>query len=524
MSTTKASTRRRSTTTDSETIVAEQRGLLIGARIAGGTVGTAAAALVIAAVAFLPLPTAGPDPRTVTVEPAPADQLRVCPGAAMRVGEATGESTDSVFAIGSAATAGEVRSGELTRTRLASADAAAPSRAAPEVLRAAAAEGEQVAGAQSQRVDVSGFHGFAAASCAEPSGSIWLVGGATTVGRSTFVLLSNPTDVPSRVSLSVFGEDGRVAAPGMSGIEVPPNGQRVLSLAGFAPGVQSPIVHVAARGGRVVATLQHSIVRGLDDVGVETVGGGTDPGESLVVPGVRIVDTVGTNRASALSDWQDVGPVIRLIVPGDVEGRATVRVVPETAGSVGTSFEVDLEPGIVTEVPLDSGAPEGGAGEEGEETDAHGLTDGVYTVYVDAEVAVVAGVRASTAVDSGVEPAPDAILDAPDSDLAWFSAAPPLEDETLLVVPAGPSPQVSIVNPTTGAMEVELAPLGGAAPTLVTIPAGTALSVPIASGAYAVSGTNGLSIAVTFAGPGELASFVLAPPRPVAGDIVVHPD
>jgi hypothetical protein len=510
--------------------VADQRGLLIGARIASGTVGAAAAALVIAAVAFLPLPTVGPAPRAVNVEPAPADQLRVCPGAAMRVGDETGESTDSVFAIGAAATGGAVRGGTLERTRLASADAAAASRAAPEVLRAAPAEGELVAGAQSQDVDAPGFHGFAAASCAEPSGSIWLVGGAMTVGRSTFLSLSNPTDVPSRVSLQIFGEDGPVSAPGMSGIEVPANGQRVLSLAGYAPGVQSPIVHVAARGGRVVATLQHSIVRGLDDVGIETVGGGADPSESLVVPGVRIVDTVGTNRASALSDWQDVGPVIRLIVPGDVAGRATVRVVPQTDGAVGTSFALDLEPGTVIEVPLDSGAPEGGAPEggaeegAGEETDAHGLTDGVYTVFVDAEVPVVAGVRASTAVDSGVEPAPDAILDAPDSDLAWFSAAPPLEGETLLVVPAGPSPQLSIANPTADDVEVEVAPLDGAAPTLVTIPAGTAVSVPVAAGSSLLSGTAGLSVAVTFAAPGALASFVLSPPRPVAGDIVVHPD
>jgi hypothetical protein len=510
--------------TGSEMIVAEERGLLIGARIASGTVGAAVAALVIAGVAFLPLPTVGPAPRTVTVEPAPADQLRVCPGAAMRVGDETGESTDSVFAIGTADTAGEARSGELERVRLESADPAASSRAAPQVLRAAAAESELVAGAQSQDVDVPGFRGFAAASCAEPSGSTWLVGGAMSVGRSTFLLLSNPTDVPSRVGLTIFGEDGRVAAPGMSGIEVPPNGQRVLSLAGFAPGVESPIVHVAARGGRVVATLQHSIVRGLDDVGVESVGGGADPSENLVVPGVRIIDRVGTNSASALSDWQDVAPVIRLLAPGDVAGRATVRVVPETEGSVGTSFEVDLEPGLAVELPLDSGAPEGEATDEGEEGDAHGLTDGDYTVYIDAEIPVVAGVRASTAVDSGVEPAPDAILDAPDSDLAWFSAAPPLEGETLLVVPAGPSPQLSVANPTAADVELQIAPLGGAEPTTVTIPAGAALSVPVDAGASLLAGTSGLSIAVTFAAPGKLASFVLAPPRPVAGDIVVHPD
>ncbi|HWH98333.1 MAG TPA: DUF5719 family protein, partial [Pseudolysinimonas sp.] len=396
-----------------------------------------------------------------------------------------------------------------------------------------------VAGAQSQDVDAPDFRGLTASSCAEPTGSIWLVGGAMTVGRSTFLLLANPTDVPSRVSLEIFGEEGRVSAPGMSGIDVPANGQRVLSLAGFAPGVVSPIVHVTARGGRVVATLQQSIVRGLDAVGVETIGGGADPVESLVVPGVRIVDTVGVNRASALADWQDIGSVIRILVPGDAGGAATVRVVPETPGAVGTSFELELEPGTVTEVPLDSGiveggAPDGGAPDGGategtdetsEEDHAHGLEDGVYTVFVDAEVPVVTGVRASTAVDSGVEPAPDAILDAPDSDLAWFAAAPPLDGESLIVVPDGPSPLVSIVNPTTEDVELELTPLSaGAAPSLVAIPAGGALSIAVEPGAYVVSGAQGLSIAVSFAAPGALASFVLSPARPVAGSVVVHPD
>jgi hypothetical protein len=518
--------------TASETIVAEQRaggqrGLVIGARIASGTVAAGVAALVIAGVAFLPVPTFGPEPRTVTVEPAPADQVRVCPGAAMRIGDETGGSADTAFALGAATTAGAVQNGDLERIRLASADVTASAASAPEALRSAPGAGVLIGGAQSQNVEASDFRGLAAASCAEPSGSIWLVGGAMHVGRTTLLVLSNPTDVPSRVTLEMFGEEGPVSAPGMAGIDVPANGQTVLSLAGFAPGVSSPIVHVTARGGRVVATLQQSIVRGLDAVGVETTGGGADPAESLVVPGVRIVDTIGTNRASALADWQDVGPAIRVAAPGDTGGRVTVRVVPETPGSVGTSFVLELEPGTVAEVPLDSGFGEGEvAGDASAETDdVGGLGDGVYTVFVDAEIPVVAGVRASTAVDSGVEPEPDAILDAPDSDLAWFASAPVLDGETLVVVPEGPSPLVSIVNPTRGDVEAELVPLGsGAAPIPVTIPAGGAVSIAVDPGGYVLSGAQELSIAVSFAAPGALASFVVSPARPVAGPLVVHPD
>jgi hypothetical protein len=507
--------------------VAEQRGFLIGARIARGTVGVGAAAAVIAAVAFLPLPTFGPEPRTVTVEPAAGDQVRVCPGAGMRIGDEIGGSADSVFAIDAPSTAGEVEGGELERRRLTSADPDASSRSAPEVLVGPPAGMALIGGAQSQDLDAPDFRGFAAASCAEPSGSIWLVGGATTVGRSTSLSLANQTDVPSRVSLAIFGEEGRISAPGMSGIEVPANGQRVISLAGFAPGVVSPIVHVAARGGRVVATLQHSIVRGLDAVGVETVGAGADPAESLVVPGVRIVDTVGTNRASALADWQDVGPVIRFLVPGETGGRVTVRVVPETAGAVGSSFETEVEPGAVIELPLDAGAIEGGGTEDGEEHDeneAHGIGDGVYTVFVDSDVPVVAAVRASTAVDSGTTPAPDAAPEAPDSDLAWFAAAPPLEIDTVLVVPAGPSPLLSVVNPTTSEVEFDLAPLGGGAARSVTVPPSGSVSVSVDPGSYLLTGTEGLSMAVTFAAGGALASFTLAPPRPVSGEITIHLD
>ena len=514
-------------------VVEPRRGLVIGARIASGVVAAGVAVAVIGVVTFAPFPTLAADPRAVTVEPAPADRVRVCPGGALRLGDASGADADAAFSLGAATHDGAVRDGELERIRLASADPAAPLDAAPELLRVPPADGAQVAGSQTQDVDAPDFRGLTAASCAEPSGSIWLVGGATTVGRSTVVVLVNPSDVPSQVTLRIFGEDGPVSAPGMTGITVAAGGQRVVSLAGFAPGLESPVVHVTARGGRVVAALQQSIVRGLDAVGVETIGGGADPGEALVIPGVRIVDAVGANRASALADWQDVGPVVRIAVPGETAGRVTVRVVPENAGETGhgTSFELDAEPGSVIDIPLDAGAetPDAqapGAQTPGVETDdhEHGLHDGTYTVFVDADVPVVAAVRASTAVDSGVDPAPDAVLSAPPSDLAWFSAAPGLEDSTFFVVPDGPSPLLTIANPTPLEVEVDLVVSHSGEGSTVVVPAGSAVSVSVAPGGYVLSGAAGLSVAVTFAAPGALAAFVLAPDRPVAGPLVVHPD
>ena len=508
--------------------MAERRGLVLGARIASGTVAAGIAVAAIAAVALLPLPSSTATPRTVEVTPAPADQVRVCPGAAVRLGDVSGADADQAFVIGAPTVEAAVADGDLERSRLASDDDTAAAAAAPEVLRVPPPEDALVGGAQTQDVDAPDFRGLAAEACAEPTGSAWLVGGATTVGRSTFLVLANPTEVDARVTLQIFGEEGPVSAPGLAGILVPAGAQRVLSLAGFAPGLSSPVVHVTARGGRVVASLQQSIVRGLDAVGVESIGAGADPATALVVPGVRLVDTVGTTRATALVDWQDVVPVVRLGVPGDADGTVTVRVVPEGGDAIGTSFELAVAAGEVADVPLDAAVEEGahapdeeGAGEE----HAHGLVDGVYTVFVDADVPVVAAVRASTAADVPTATSDiDTLATAPPSDLAWFAAAPALDGGAVLAVPPGPAPLVSIANPTAETVEVELAPLGGGDPVLVTVPAGGAATLGVAPGSYRLGGSEGLAVAVSYAAVGRLASFTLAPDRPVAGAVVVHPD
>jgi hypothetical protein len=155
--------------------------------------------------------------------------------------------------------------------------------------------------------------------------------------------------------------------------------------------------------------------------------------------------------------------------------------------------------------------------------DVHGLQDGLYTVFVDADQPIVAGVRASTAVDSGQDAGPDQVLSAPPSDVAWFSAAPALDDSGLVVIPAGPSPMLTIGNPTATDIELSLTPAAGGAPEVVSVPAGGSVALPVAAGGYRLDAAAGVSVGVSFAASGALASFVVSPPRPVAGPIVVHP-
>ncbi|MFW8745689.1 DUF5719 family protein, partial [Mesorhizobium japonicum] len=154
-----------------------------------------------------------------------------------------------------------------------------------------------LAGAQSQIAAADDESGLAAAACAEPSGSTWLVGGATTTGRTTLLTLANPTQVDATVTLAIFGEKGVVQAPGLSGIVVTAGAQRVIPLAGFAPDLASPAIHVTARGGRIVASLQQSTVRGLDAGGVDLVGATADPSTSLRIPGIRVLGAAAVAQA-----------------------------------------------------------------------------------------------------------------------------------------------------------------------------------------------------------------------------------
>ena len=494
--------------------VSARRVALLSLRLVAGTVALVAAAATIAAVGLAPIPTGGVAPVDLTVSPDPADELRVCAGSALRLGDESGANADVPEAIGVPSVRSAALDADLDSSSIGTTDAGTGgTTAAPEVLRIAPSAGSEVAGAQSQVVDAANFHGFSAAACAEPSGSIWLAGGATTVGRTSILTLSNPTAVTAEVSLQIFGEDGEVDAPGMAGIDVPAGTQRVLSLAGFAPGLVSPVVHVEARGGQVVAYLQQSIVRGLDATGVDLVDAAPDPATDLTFPGVRVFDAIGVNRALSLDDWDDVVPVVRILNPGSEPTEVTVSVTPLDPALDGTSFPVQADPGVVTEVGLDSGA---------EAESGVALADGMYTVTMSADLPIVGGVRVSAASDIG-EVDTDAPIEAPASDLAWYTAAPGLADDTLVTIAPGPDPTLAAVNAGSTEVSLLLEAQGGADITLV-VPAGGAASTPVVAGTtYVLRDPSGLFVAVSYASDDRMAAYPVTSARPVSGPIVIRP-
>jgi hypothetical protein len=485
---------------------------IISLRVVRGLAGMAAAAAVIAAVGLVPLPTIGITPLASTVEPKPADLLAVCPGAVVRLGDETGANAGRAFPVGTPEVTVVSDGGTPSRTPLASDTEGGGSAQAPTLVRLAPSDDAVLAAAQSQSLDKGGLHGLAAAGCAEPTSSAWLVGGATTVGRTTVLLLANPTEVEAEVEVSMWGESGAVTAPGMKGITVPAGGQRVLALSGFAPDLVSPIVHVEARGGQVVAALQASVTRVLDPGGLDLVSAGAAPARELVIPAVRIADAEGVASSLGFEGYEDLEAVVRIGNPGDATATVEVSVVSTTEGGPATSFQLQVPPGQVSDTSLATALPLG----------AEPFTDGSYTVTLRADLPVVAGVRTSTI------PAPttgaDGELQPGGADLAWFASASGLTNESTIAVAHAPGAVLVAASTDGAAHTLTLTPVDGGEDISVDVPAtgSTATRLDGDTG-YLLRGAEGVAAGLSFAGTGRLAGYPLVAPRAADSPIVIRP-
>lgn len=455
---------------------------------------------VLAAAVLVPWPEHRAVAPSSLVQPAESRQLRVCPGPLLTLGEdPTAATTISSVGRADIVSAAEPPDAVLEETPLtAPGNPLAGEDGTPVAIAAepGAVAAGMLAGAQSQDIATETLAGFASTACGEAVAESWLVAGATSLGRSGLVLLSNPTAVAATVDVRVTGETGVVDAPSALDLIVPPGSQRVLSLAGLAPNLASPVVQVTSTGGAIAASLEHSVVVGLAPAGIELTGPTAAPATSQVIPGLVVPQAGGVASSEDHADGDD-HPAVRLFAPGEDTVDVSIGVVPES-GSGGSTIDATLEPGRVVDVPL-------------------GLLDaGTYTIRVEADAPVVAAARATVGGAAGQTDA-----SAP-SDLAWTVATAPLLDSAVVAVPPGPSPTLHLVNPGGAAADVTMT-IDGTERTVAVPPAG-ATSVRLAAGASVVlEGTEGLHASVSFAGADELASFGVQPPGPLDSPIRVYP-
>lgn len=485
-------------------------GLFVGARIVSGLIAVSVMAATVGGAALLPLPTLGGTVRAELVEPEPVGQTRVCAGPALRLGADDGTDATHANSIGEpdlrfTATTGTPQRGTLASTD--STNGAPPHRIdlAPDPAGAA-----PLAASQSQAVSTGGLTGFAATECAKPSSDTWLVGGSTTTGRTALLTLANPSTVESTVTLELYTENGPVTTTGLEGIVVPIGGQRILSIAGFAPDATSIAVRVRSTGGAVVAHLQHSVTRVLTPGGVDIADAGSGPATTAVIPGFVVEAHAAIENIGIGGDNHDLATIVRLLAPGDTDADATMtlRPTPGTAEPVIEDGEkltpetvvvpIELKAGTVTDIPFDH------------------LLDGSYTITIDSTEPIVAAARSSLIGETETDTTDAA------TDFAWFATAPPLEGTALVSVAPGPGTVLHLVNPTPDPVRADIHAAAGAS-TATDVPAGGAIAVPVtAGGNYTITGFATLHISVSYTGDGALASFGVTGPLPLASAITVY--
>lgn len=468
----------------------------------GGIIGVGAIVLGVSAAVLVDWPSVVLTPSSVLVTPQPSEQMRVCPGPLLDLAENSGQA-QSVTSVGTPATvtaATDPTQGVSTLrpdlSELAAPDDTRGARdGAPQLIRVPVEKGTNVAplvaGSQSQAVATETLSGFAAASCAEASSDAWLVGGSTDIGRTTLVLLSNPTTVVATVGLSVYGETGLIDAPGSTGILVQPGSQRVVSLAGLAPNLKSPVVHVQSQGGQVVASLQQSLISGIVPQGVDMIGATRSPALTQTIAGVSVTSPPAANPTAESDELQDGAASVRILVPGDTAATVQVGAIGEGGARTGTSIQVQVPAGVATEVPL------------------AGLAPGGYAVNIESDQPFVAAATATTTSDTG-------------KDFAWFVSSEPLVGDFLVTAAPGPAPTLHLVNTATSDEVLSVQGESGA-PVSVSVAAGEAVAVPVAqSGTYLVSDATAIVAAVGYLAPGQLASFTVRPAGPLASPIAVY--
>jgi hypothetical protein len=444
----------------------------LGGRTAAGVAGLAATAAVLGAVFTLPLSTAHAQPASRVVRPVPATATVACPGPLLTM------SSDSAATQLSPEGKPNVISGGSEQS-----PASVPlsvqdvSGAHPAAFHTPASDGHEplLAGATSLAVDTSELRGLAAANCASPGFDEWLVGGATSLGQTTLVVLSNPGDVAATVKIDSYFEQGLAAGAGGNGVLVQPHTQRVVPLSGLVPNASATIVHVTSTGGTVSAELQQAAISGVTPQGADWAGPAAAPAKRLVVPGVVVA-----GAASGAADSDDAGvPALRVMPVGDKDAKLSIGARPESGSAGGQAVSVTVSHGMVSEVPLDK------------------LGKGTFTVTVDSSAPVVAAVR-SSATDAKAG-----------TDFAWYAAADRLTGAAAIPIAPGPNGYLHLVNTSDSAVTLKLDGPGGGQ---VSVPAGASASRPISSrGVLTTGDAHGLYVGVGYSGAGQLASYVAYP-------------
>lgn len=333
----------------------------------------------------------------------------------------------------------------------ASQDLGASARADTEVhdapqLAAATSQGARpVADAvQSTATGAGDYRSLAVSRCARPATEASFLGVSTATGNSSSLVLRNPSSRPATASVQLWTEDGPAAMAGQSQVVLPPGEEETILLESVAGGHEALGVEVSVLGAPLAMHVQATERDGLTPGGGEILSALPPASAQQVMPAV---DVAGTAPTLVLASPHGDATSARVEVYG-ADGPV------EAAGQ----DDVEIAGGAVTTLALD------------------GLTDGSYSVVVEAESEVLATTRTT---ETGTD-LPGDTLGVP-VDFTLADASAPIGASAVTALPADGA-QGHLVLAALADTAVTIVPIGadGAAgePLEVDAAEGTSTSVP----------------------------------------------
>lgn len=216
--------------------------------------------------------------------------------------------------------------------------------------------------AQTTQDSFSDGRGLASQPCLGPDTTWWFVGGGSTAGRESQLVLVNPESTPAELEVAISGPDGPVSTPRLRGIVVEPRSRVVVRLSREAPRLPGATWRVTVRQGRVMAAVSDRESDGFVPRGADWIPASVDPSTRVLIPGVA---------------GGPGGRQLLIHAPGDLAATVRVRLITAAGSFVPAATpEIEVPGGSVVSVDLDSAL-------QGDDA----------TVDLQSDLPIVAGVR-----------------------------------------------------------------------------------------------------------------------------------
>ena len=185
--------------------------------------------------------------------------------------------------------------------------------------------------------------------CSSLQNEQWFVGGTADVTSKGKVLIVNSGLSSAIVDLQIWNEIG---AQPTKPITLKANSYRELGLDSLAPGSREIVIRSLTRSGRVTSYLLDERGRGLKALGGDIVNFSSMATKEVFIPAVpHTVRKVGNKPV-------ELAHSLRLLVPGELDARVTVKVISTDGSFIPAGFENKLvKAGSVVSLPLSPNLP-----------------------------------------------------------------------------------------------------------------------------------------------------------------------